>query len=112
MKPIEEALKRWWQWRYGYNKEIPSVKEMWEDMHSWSEPGGGLMYKQALYERLQEVANDQYKIVEKAQSISSIEYEILCAAISGGLDDSEIKTEILLKVQKLRDAVISTEVGK
>lgn len=72
MKPIEEALKRWWQWRYGYNAEVPTTEKMWEDFHLYRElerNGGGLTYKQFLYDKLQEVANEQYDKLEKIKAL-------------------------------------------
>lgn len=55
MKPTDEAIKRWWRWKYGYRREVPPVERMWDDFHSWRElerDGGGLTYKQMFYERL------------------------------------------------------------
>jgi hypothetical protein len=66
MKPTDEAVKRWWQWRYGYDTPTPDIKKMWLDFSSWRElekDGGGLTYKQMYYEKIQEIAEEQYKLL-------------------------------------------------
>jgi hypothetical protein len=69
MKPIEEALRRWWQWRYGYNTLVPPLKQMWLDINVFHENDGSLTYKQFIYDKLQEVADEQYDKLSKLENL-------------------------------------------
>jgi len=97
MKSINEACKRWWEWKYG-EKFTGTEEELWEDFHSWREFDSSLTYKTFVYEKLEDVANEQQQKLEVMQTENK-QYtaEIAHHVLTQTMQDEKLKE----KTQKL-----------